>query len=213
MKNAMKNRGPDGPVRVARVVLMSAALMLSGTALPAGANSLNLDFTYTVVQGTCQIDVSPSSLDFQDVKDLSTAVNANWVVLNQQVLNVTLSACDGAADPATRPAIELQGTRASDAGASPSRQNSVFTTDNKSGFGVVFANAPGATSLGAGNLLAYDANKGGLYFYTGAANTTAANGLYTIRTGLACGTTADCAASRLSVDSGNATVTFSFTYR
>ena len=213
MKNTTKNRWPDGPGSVCRAALVSAALMLSGSTLPAGANTLNLDFTYTVVQGTCQIDVSPVPVTFGDVTDLSTAIGKDWVVLNQKTVTVTLSACDGAGDASTQPAIELKGQRANDSGASNDRQNSVFTSDNKTGLGVVFANKDSQSTLSKSNLLAYDTAKGGMFIYTDVAGQKATNKAYSIRTGLSCGTAADCAANKLSVASGAATVTFSFTYR
>lgn len=212
MKNTTKNRWPDGPGRVCRVALVSAALMLSGITLQARANSLNLDFTYTVVQGTCMIDVSPNPVSFLTFNSaLSTLIGSAWTVVDPQQLTVTLSGCTGAADPATRPAIELKGTLANETWASLDRKNSVFSdANNTTGLGVVFAKATGTAPLSSTNRLTY--NAAGMFIDTDSVNTVASNGTYAIMAGLACGTAADCAAGHLQVAKGSATVTFSFTY-
>lgn len=215
MKYTTKNRWSDGPGRVCRVALVSAVLMLSGITLQTRANSLNLDFTYTVVQGTCMIDVSPPSVTFTKLSSLlSTLIAQNWVVVDPQTLTVTLSGCTGAADPLTRPAIELTGTRANEASASQARKDSVFSdSGNTTGLGVVFAKDTGTTAVSNTNRLTPDAS-GRMFINTGAVNSTPGTGTssYTIMAGLACGIAADCAASNLKVAKGSANVTFSFTY-
>lgn len=212
MKDTTKNRWPDGPDRVCRVALVSAALMLSGITLQARANTLNLDFTYTVVQGTCMIQVSPSTVSFPTFNtELSTLIGNAWTVVGQQKLTVTLSSCSGAADPTTRPAIELKGELANEAWASQERKDSVFSdTTNTTGLGVVFAKATGSAAVSSTNRLTYNAD--GMFIDTGTKGEKAAENDYVIMAGLACGTAADCAASNLKVAKGSATVTFSFTY-
>lgn len=196
-------RSPGG---MALGLLLSG--MLTGMNDARAASSLNLTFKYTVMQGTCTLDV-PANLPMSDVTDTGKAVGKNWIYLNKKSLTVTLSNCDGIASPTTRPAIKLVTPPVATTG-SADRKTKIFTSSsNKTGLGVVLSDGT-LMDGNAGNLVTLSGldafvNLGGL-------NTVATNQTKQLNVALACGTAADCSGANLVAGAGDVSIQFAFVY-
>lgn len=116
-------------------------LMLVSTAY--GADSVNLTLNYTVIQGTCTVDVqtdSGNTLDFGDV--VAEKKNSEWAPMTlsggatYKPFTVQLTACSGSVDASTTPALTIDGETLSNDG-----------TNNKS---YLFVNSSASTAKGLG---------------------------------------------------------------
>lgn len=191
-------------------VLMLAAFLATGMhpARAADNNKLTLTFKYTVVQGTCTLNV-PATLDMGNIANAGQAINKDWVFLNKRDLTVTLSDCTGTASPTTRPAIQLLHPPAATTGSAARKQYLAAPANGTSGFGVVLAQ-PGKTPTdgGVAGLVPLD----NPYIDIGALNTVAQNGPVTLKVALACGEKADCAVSKMAAATDTVSIQFAFKY-
>lgn len=114
-------------------------------ALPSwGADSVNLTLNYTVIQGTCTVDVQTASgntLNFGNVNYAWKSTD-DWPQINLQPFSVKLSQCSGSPSASTQPVLTISGATDS---LSKNDTNKAFmfvdeTTSQAKGFGFVIFN-------------------------------------------------------------------------
>lgn len=196
-------------------LLMLAAFLATGMhparAADAPTNKLTLTFKYTVVQGTCTLNV-PATLDMGKITDAGQAIGKDWVFLNKRDLTVTLSDCTGTASPATRPAIQLLQLPAAATGSAARKQYLAVPENGTSGFGVVLAQkGKEPTNGGVTGLVPLD-HPDATYIDIGAPNTVAQNGPVTLKVALACGDATDCVTTNMAPDADTVSIAFAFKY-
>lgn len=209
-------------VNVIRVLTVSAgmALMVMSAGVRA-ANSVNLTFNYTVVQGTCDVSISSPSMNLGDVDPSPAFGNGSWVQLNATEFTVNLNSCSGSVDPNTRPVVMVAGETVpgSDSGYSYLFRKQGNAGGTSKGFGVLIVKADKAGGdLSSdievkNNTAIYVPNTGGGYYGKG----TALNGNFTIplKAAVSCGRKVSdmCAPANLLAGSLSASVTFTFQYK
>lgn len=184
-------------------------LPIMSTSYSTLANSIELTFRYSVLQGTCTLDV-PSTLPFGSVETATSAIGKNWFFLNTKKLNVILKDCSGRGASGTRPAIKLINPSMATSG-SAARKSSLFTSSsNKSGFGVVLSD--GTLSNGsAANLVKVETGSTDAFIYLGAENTAYTGSGIILNAAIACGDASDCAGGNLK-PANNETVSLQFAF-
>lgn len=125
---------------VIRALMVSAGMVLmviSDGAL--GANSVNLTFKYTVVQGTCDVSSSDPKLDLGNVDPTPAFGSGSWVQLGKKAFTVNLNNCTGSADSQTRPVVMVTGETApgTDSGYNFLFRKSGTAGGTSKGFGVL----------------------------------------------------------------------------
>ena len=190
-------------------ILILAACAVTALRPAQAGNSVNLTFRYTVVQGTCTLNV-PATLPMGTIDNPESAVGKNWVFLNPKTLDVTLSDCQGDPLGSTRPAIKLTAPVATSGSADRQKYLATSATGS-SGFGVVIAKKGLAPVTGSVSNLT-PLTSGDAYIDLGALNTTAQNGTTTLNVALACGAAADCAVNNLSAGTDKVSIRFEFAY-
>ncbi|HFD2064143.1 TPA: fimbrial protein, partial [Serratia marcescens] len=200
-----------GGGRLLRVSLVGVCL--AGASAPAQANSIDLTFRYTVVQGTCDVLVdgaASKTLTLSNLTNPANLIGKAWSIIQDgttKSFTLTLANCSGAANPATRPGIQITSSAYATTGSAERQQKILTGTTNDTGVGVVLSltNPPAQ-----GGLLKNDD-----WIDLGANNTAASNGMAkTLYIGLACGDATDCAMGKVKpgkVTSG-VTATFTFAY-
>lgn len=210
------------PLSVAcRVIIFSGFALLSP--LPAGAaDSINLTLNYTVMQGTCSVNVqtdSGSSLKFGDV--VAVKKTSNWQPMalsggaTYKTFNVQLTNCSGSAVATTTPGLTLSGPTLSNDG-----------TNNKQ---YLFVNQGASTAKGLGFVI-YNSDKpspgtnevsgdpsASQYYYIpvpGYGKGTALSGTVVVPLSAAvtCGKTCTNSSYPMTAGTLNGSVTFSFLY-
>lgn len=206
-----KHLGLMGWCRLARMLL--AVMLLTGASIPAQANSIDLTFRYTVVQGTCDVLVdgaASKTLTLSNLTNPANLIGKAWSIIQDgtvQSFTLTLANCAGQANPTTRPGIQITSSAYATTGSAERQQKILTGTANDTGVGVVLSqtNPPAQ-----GDLLKNDD-----WIDLGANNTAGTNGMAKILyIGLACGDATDCAAGNVKpgkVTSG-VTATFTFAY-
>lgn len=193
-------------------LLMLAAFLATGMhparAADAPTNKLTLTFKYTVVQGTCTLNV-PATLDMGEITDAGQAIGKNWVFLNKKDLTVTLSDCTGTASPSTRPAILLLSPPRATTGSAARQKYLAARGNGTSGFGVVLAQQDKVLTDGKVDSLVPLDNP---YIDIGALNTVAQNGPVTLKVALACGDATDCVTTNMAPDADTVSIAFAFKY-
>ena len=200
----MKSGGGRFAGAVMLIMLLTSMLIYSTSVT---ANALDLTFKYTVVQGTCELNVDPS-VKFGNASKASEIIGQNWRFINETTFNITLTNCSGVASPSTQPAIKLFNYQMATNGSSE-RKTKIFTSsDNNTGLGVVLSENA-FTDGNNGNLITTVAGTDA-FINIGNKNTIAQNSQKKINAALACGSASDCSAANLS--SGNASVNIQFAF-
>ncbi|STB73304.1 fimbrial protein [Citrobacter koseri] len=207
-------------------VLSGCAVWLLCLALPARAadgDSVLLTLNYTVIQGTCVVDVvagSGNTLDFGDVaaKVKTTA----WAPMSlssgvSMTFSVGLSSCNGAPNANMTPALTMDGATLTEDGTDNSSY--LFVNSGQStaqGLGVVVYNSgtpkPGSNEVAAFNSAAPDNRK--YISIPGYGKGTAPNGNVNVPLSAAvtCGATCVTKPQDMRAGTLKGSVTFNFVY-
>ena len=199
-------------------------VVMAGLSVSAGvrANAITLEFKYTVVQGTCDVNVvdeaGAAQLSAIDMGSISVpALNKAWVYFNNTKFNVQLSNCAGIADSSKTPALTVTGTHdASGVTSSAGDKSYVFRDSGGSARGFGFALHKNATGLDADTVGDINSGYGTRYFpIPSHGKGSALNGgvfLVPISVSVTCGSLCKDAASVKLAGTLDATVTFNFLY-
>ncbi|MFC0226308.1 fimbrial protein [Serratia aquatilis] len=178
--------------------LLTIALFLWSSLCTAGKSSIPLNFSATVVAGTCDISVSPTTIDWGTVSS-SDIKQAGESGLEPRDLAVSYASCAGYG---IQPKLKVIGTTLS-AGIPLFTRTSGNTDESALGYGVRLVNKSSPqTALGDGDMV----NVG-----TPETLLSELNGTQTpFQASLSCGN--GCSNSTLHGGTLNATVTFQFFY-
>lgn len=187
--------------------------VLSGSASAAN-DTLNLTFTYTVVEGTCTVDV-PATVDFQKVAEKGEtrdALDAAWFFIGSREYDINLTNCAGSGTTGSNiPSIIVSGFSAATGSANQKKFLMMPTTvaNPSTGLGVVIGK-----TLTAGNTSTLSEIQGGkMYIDVGAANAIPApTETIPLQIALACGEKSDCTSVKLNPGTESMTLVFSFGY-
>lgn len=103
------------------------------------ASSGTLSFSGSIMSGTCDLSVSPSSIIFGKV-DPSHLIGVQWGESNRMPFTIHIRNCSGIGGTATTPAIKITGALSKDIGVT-SDNTWLFKTGGSSvGFGMVVYN-------------------------------------------------------------------------
>lgn len=176
----------------------TALLLLWNTLCVAGQSSTPLTFTATFDAGTCDITVSPVSIDWGTVSS-SDIKQAGAAGMQSRDLAVSYANCTGYG---SQPKLKVTGTTLS-AGIPLFARTDGVSSDNAQGYGVrLVSNATPLTALGDGDAVSIG---------TPGALLSGLNGTQTpFQASLSCGN--NCSAATLHGGTLNATVTFQFLY-
>ncbi|WP_163363241.1 hypothetical protein [Enterobacter cloacae] len=173
------------------------------------ANEINLDFKYTVVAASCNLQVPPTHmLGVDGHLSPDSLIGQEWNIIGQDNINIILSGCTGTPDKGMLPRIQV-----TPAGGTTLSHEHLFRDSSKSeseGFGIVVGNKAEMTSLDVGSLI-NQTNDGSEITLNQSG--PAANQGYNIRVGVACGSKADCAAEKLKPGKLEASIILDFKYR
>lgn len=209
-----------------RVMTMVGVLLLCGapseTAFAAGNDSVALTFTYTVTEGTCDVDVKRATLPFGIVSDTGEtrdALDKSWFFIGINVLNIDLTGCAGSGMTGSNiPVIKVTGFNTATSGSADKKKYMMMPMNPATpptGLGMVISQKDKSITQGAGigNLSAITGNT--MYIDVGTTNAVLPATTTTVKlnAALACGTAADCTSALLNPGKENMTLTFSFGYR
>ncbi|WP_048797154.1 MULTISPECIES: fimbrial protein [Serratia] len=190
-------------------LLLATLLSAAPARAEEGVKSIDINFTYTVVSGTCDVTVpGPLTLSPQGVTP-----NTAWQLLGDTPVAVTLN-CKGGGETGKTPAIMLAGTTATTGSATRQKYIVAGGTDNKTGLGVVFgskADTP-LTSGSAAGLAAFTSGRAYIDLKSPGESMPVGASVYHLHAALACGDAADCAAGNIKPGIGKATVVITFEY-
>lgn len=114
--------------------------LLSMLVCQPGANAVDgtLTFNGTITPGTCDLSVSPSSIEFGSV-DAASLIGGQWASAGTTPFTVKLSGCTGVGGGALTPGVKISGTLNDDPAIQAAGGNKwLFKTGGTSkGFGVV----------------------------------------------------------------------------
>lgn len=192
-------------------------------ALPSwGADSVNLTLNYTVIQGTCTVDVqtdSGNTLDFGDV--VAEKKSSAWSPMTlsgggaYKPFTVRLTACSGSVDASTTPALTVTGETLSSDGTN--NKDYLFVNSSAStakGLGFVIYNSA-TPDPGHNEVSRVSANNQYSYIpIPGYGKGTALNGSVSVPLAAAvtCGKTCTTTPSPMRAGTLTGAVTFSFVY-
>ncbi|WP_235424260.1 fimbrial protein [Citrobacter koseri] len=199
--------------RLALLVTIILPLCMALYCVRSVANDVQLTFTYTVVQGTCDVN-APGSLQLgppEGVSDAGSLSGQNWKFLHPTPLTVTLSNCAGSGSPGVTPYLTLQMVPVT--GGSADRQNKLFADSGAqgTGLGVAVSNIIDSqpTDGSNNNLVSVSSPR----IATGEAGATAINGPLTVWMALACGAVSDCTTAGQNAGTVTSTIKFAFEYQ
>ncbi|AYA08390.1 hypothetical protein D3Z09_18305 [Rahnella aquatilis] len=197
-------------------VLLCAVLSAGVSA--AGSDTVSLTFTYTVMEGTCQVDVPASTINFggaAGTEKTRDAIGQNWFFIGVRQYDIKLSQCAGSGMTGSNiPSIIVEGFLPA-TGSTNQRTYLMMPTTVETpstGLGMVISQMKQTLVNGStGNLSKIQGGK--MYIDVGAANTfPAASTPVPLQIALACGDASDCTVDKLNPGTESMTLTFSFGY-
>lgn len=191
---------------VKKYIHLSALGMMLFCCVAAAANNAKVDFTATISEGACEVTLpGGSEINFDNI-DPAGLIGQNEHFSSTQDFTVNVK-CSGLGPGGAVPKLTLTGEVISDSGASAEAKK-LFRNDSGSvskGFGVAIM--PGSTADWSKILTANDTTP-----VSGDVSATAGVNVPFV-SAVACGTTADCAATKLTAGALKAAVTFTFAYK
>ncbi|EKN5095467.1 fimbrial protein [Yersinia enterocolitica] len=144
------------------ILWSTVGLQLSQTAHSAAANSVDLKFNYTVLQGSCDVGVGgdPSgqngALDFGEISTRNFSTSSWQSIGDVMNFYVSLANCSGAGNPSTRPRLTITGATLQ---TSPSNKIWVFVDTASTAVGMGFGIYKNDTTTSSADMIA-DARAG-----------------------------------------------------
>lgn len=204
------------------LVLTMGSVLLCGllSDTVSAADSVPLTFTYTVTEGTCNVDVKQLTLPFGTVSDTGEtrdALDKSWFFIGVQQLNIELSGCAGSGTTGSNiPVIKVTGFNVATSGSADKKKYMMMPTTTATpptGLGMVMSQKDKPLTQGSG-ITNFSAITGStMLIDVGAANAVFTSATVKLNVALACGTAADCTSALLNPGHEKMTLTFAFGYR
>lgn len=190
-----------------RCFFLSMLAMYSGVQAFA-ADSGTINFTGTIVAGTCDL-TAPPTVSLGDV-DPSSLIGGHWKYVNLQPFTLTITNCVGVGGTNLTPGIQMTGQPSSDPGVEADNKWIFKTAGTAKGFGVALYAVSGNPKAGTDELPNNDWLKVTNY---GKGTTLPTGGTQVnLQAAVACGRPAWCARKNLSAGTIDASLTFTFKY-
>ncbi|WP_061069012.1 fimbrial protein [Serratia liquefaciens] len=187
---------------------LCALLTLSSGAPVLAADSATLNFTGTIVAGTCDL-TAPPTVALGDV-DPEPLVGGHWKYANLTSFQLTITNCVGVGGADLTPGIRMTGTPLTGPGVETVNKWVFKDGGDSTGFGVVLYSVAGTPDAGTDER----ANNDWLDVPNYGKGTTLPSGgaTVTLKVAVSCGRDGWCARQYLKAGSLNAALTFTFKY-
>lgn len=184
------------------------ALLTLSSGAPVLANTETLNFTGTIVAGTCDL-TAPATVPLGDA-DPSSLIGGHWKYVNLSPFTLTITNCVGVGGANLTPSIQMTGTPSTDPGVEASNKWVFKNGGTSKGFGVTLYSVSRTPVAGTDEL----ANNDWLDVPNYGKGTTLPAGGTTVdlKAAVACGRDGWCARQYLSAGTLNASLTFTFKY-
>src|SRR5690606_1351561 len=91
-------------------------VLVTGLVTTSAWGDGTLNFTGQMNAGTCELTVSPASIDFGEVDPTAFQGQTQWYGMNTRDFTVKLASCSGVGGSSLTPAVQITGTLSDDSG-------------------------------------------------------------------------------------------------